>query len=326
MRIAPRQLAEAMKERRGRYGALAPADFVAAVCGQVEAICTATLPRIDESLTLFGPAYEVSAIVLPFCRPTLGPGRDITWSIRLDEATATIELATGHFNRALLDWVHHALETRLKEILGILHATQRQLPALEFRLNNGLVSIKEAYETTRQGIQVAPLGSISNVSVVVSLPLLHTTVGDVGPWLESTIEILALAYYAITPTLEGLFATITPMEEAAYPEGALHYRLHVSRERDPRVIAEAKQLHRRIHGRLFCTVCRFDFAAVYGDRGRDFAEGHHTKPIGEMLPGDHTRASDIAIVCSNCHSMLHRSPLLSPEELIALMESVSDSG
>ncbi|MBP7415644.1 MAG: HNH endonuclease [Pyrinomonadaceae bacterium] len=70
-----------------------------------------------------------------------------------------------------------------------------------------------------------------------------------------------------------------------------------------------------------CEVCRFDFGATYGDRGRNFIEVHHLKPIADIKREYKINPiKDLRPVCANCHKMLHRrKPVLSIEELRALM-------
>lgn len=65
---------------------------------------------------------------------------------------------------------------------------------------------------------------------------------------------------------------------------------------------------RKASGRLRCEVpgCGFDFFEVYGDLGRDFAHVHHIKPLSDRDGPEMTKLSDLAIVCANCHSMIHR--------------------
>ena len=67
-----------------------------------------------------------------------------------------------------------------------------------------------------------------------------------------------------------------------------------------------------------CRVCGFDFEKQYGNIGRNFIEVHHITEIssysGEKHKIDHI--NDFIPVCSNCHSMLHRTrPTLSIDEL-----------
>jgi len=104
-----------------------------------------------------------------------------------------------------------------------------------------------------------------------------------------------------------------------FPEGRMIERLHKSRERSAKVIEIAKNNFLKKHGRLYCEICEFDFEATYGKLGKDFIEGHHT--IWVMgLPNDHkTKPSEIAMLCSNCHRMVHRRrPWLTMENLKSL--------
>jgi 5-methylcytosine-specific restriction protein A len=96
------------------------------------------------------------------------------------------------------------------------------------------------------------------------------------------------------------------IDEPEAPEGRVMTRIHQVRERNAALIKKKKQDALRLTGKLACEVCGFDFHQTYGEHGHGFAECHHTKPISKLLPGEKTRASDLAIVCANCHRMLHR--------------------
>jgi 5-methylcytosine-specific restriction protein A len=107
-------------------------------------------------------------------------------------------------------------------------------------------------------------------------------------------------------------------EDDGVIEGRLLMRLHRVRER--RRSAEKKRAVLKAAGSLACEACDFDFATVYGELGEGFAECHHKLPlaIGERR----TLLADLAIMCANCHRMLHRrSPWLAIEELRALVEA-----
>lgn len=109
-------------------------------------------------------------------------------------------------------------------------------------------------------------------------------------------------------------------EAEEYPEGKRAYRTHRVIERNQKVIKEAKrQFAKKHHGRLFCEACKFDFIKVYGDRGKNFIEGHHKKLVSQMIEGEKTKVEDIAMLCSNCHRMIHKKPLLCVEELAELI-------
>lgn len=92
----------------------------------------------------------------------------------------------------------------------------------------------------------------------------------------------------------------------SYEEGKVRLETHTKRERNPKVVKEAKSLFIKNNGRLYCELCGFDFEKVYGELGRGFIEGHHTNPVSQMKDGDVTKVEDIKMLCSNCHKMVHR--------------------
>ena len=106
-----------------------------------------------------------------------------------------------------------------------------------------------------------------------------------------------------------------PAEEYEAEEGRVVLRLHRSRERDRKLVQLKKAQVLEACGALMCEVCDFNFAARYGQIGEDFIEAHHTKPVSTLKPGDRARTADLALVCSNCHRMLHRGGLLSISDL-----------
>jgi len=113
-------------------------------------------------------------------------------------------------------------------------------------------------------------------------------------------------------------------DKLSYNEGKERLKVHIKleKERNPFVIKDAKIAFLKKHGRLFCQICGFDFRKVYGEIGKNFAEGHHKKMVADMdKEGETITIDDIAIVCSNCHAMLHRSnPPITVEELKDIVE------
>lgn len=103
----------------------------------------------------------------------------------------------------------------------------------------------------------------------------------------------------VIPDLDGDFAVV---------EGASGWVDHLRRERSRELVDRKKHSVLMATNRLACEVCSFDFAAVYGFRGSDFCEVHHLTPLSDVHGEIETRLQDLAIVCSNCHRMLHREP------------------
>lgn len=105
-----------------------------------------------------------------------------------------------------------------------------------------------------------------------------------------------------------------------FPEGKMVERSHKFRERNSQVVRLAKSNFKMKYGKLFCEICQFDFEKTYGYDGRDFIEGHHTIAVSEMPPEYKTKPEEIALLCSNCHRMIHKKrPWLTMKDLKKLL-------
>lgn len=109
-------------------------------------------------------------------------------------------------------------------------------------------------------------------------------------------------------------------DESAFPEGRESFQTHRYLERDGKIPSKAKAKRLAETGKLECEVCKMDFHCFYGKFGYGFIEAHHTVPVSMLNGVMNTKVSDLALVCSNCHRMLHRGQkLLSIEELRVLI-------
>ncbi len=94
-------------------------------------------------------------------------------------------------------------------------------------------------------------------------------------------------------------------------EGDKIVREHIRQEltlRNSSIVQKAKsEAIAKGNGRIFCECCSFDFVEAFGILGTGFIECHHKIPIanGQRI----TTLNDLALVCSNCHRMLHRKKL-----------------
>ncbi|MDP4006710.1 EVE domain-containing protein [Methylobacterium sp. NEAU K] len=81
------------------------------------------------------------------------------------------------------------------------------------------------------------------------------------------------------------------------------YREHRRIERASTAAAEVK----RVRG-FTCEACGFAFGDMYGDLGSEFIEAHHLHPLASLSEGEEIRfgINDFAVLCSNCHRMIHR--------------------
>lgn len=92
-------------------------------------------------------------------------------------------------------------------------------------------------------------------------------------------------------------------EELALEEGKERevLRKHLLRERKSELVIQKKNISPEL---LSCECCNFNFYKHFGIHGSGYIECHHRVPIhlGKRI----TRPSDLALVCANCHRMLHR--------------------
>jgi 5-methylcytosine-specific restriction enzyme A len=83
------------------------------------------------------------------------------------------------------------------------------------------------------------------------------------------------------------------------------YAFHRKIERNRTAAKQAKKFHG-----TRCQGCNLDFSERYGEIGKGFIEAHHLRPIATLEEGvsvTYDVASDFAVLCSNCHRMIHRS-------------------
>lgn len=147
-------------------------------------------------------------------------------------------------------------------------------------------------------LKSGPAGTLFPLSYDQAQALLRL-VADRNPEVTSVWPDLANLHDApAVPDLDDL------PDSAA--EGRSRIRLHYSRERDPRLRHRKKVRVIASTGRLACEICGFDFAERYGDLGNEFCEVHHLRPLAEVDRSTRTHIDDLAIVCSNCHRMIHR--------------------
>lgn len=99
------------------------------------------------------------------------------------------------------------------------------------------------------------------------------------------------------------------------------YKMHLRMER---TYNNSKLVKRKLGYR--CQICTFDFEKIYGHIGYQFIESHHLKPMAELTEGKKYifNWDDFAVLCSNCHSMVHRrNPPYTLEEMLTLIHKTN---
>ncbi|MFM9428761.1 5-methylcytosine-specific restriction protein A [Variovorax sp. GrIS 2.14] len=131
--------------------------------------------------------------------------------------------------------------------------------------------------------------------------------------LDSLVEV---SYVCLSLTLsllpEDELEIPTATHTDGLPEGAL-MRIEVNKY-------ERSAVNRATcisHYGAVCQACGFDFSSFYGDVGEGYIEVHHRTPVAALGPNYVINPiTDLIPVCSNCHSMLHRSnPPITVESL-----------
>ena len=114
---------------------------------------------------------------------------------------------------------------------------------------------------------------------------------------------------------------VLDVDEPGSDEGGVLLKQHLRRERDPKLKGKKLKDAKRHGIELVCEACGFDFHATYGARGDDYIECHHRTPLS-VTGKTHTRPADLALICSNCHRMIHRTrDWLTVEQVASLVET-----
>jgi hypothetical protein len=146
------------------------------------------------------------------------------------------------------------------------------------------------------------------------------------PFLPRTELLRALPYHwrfqksgcvipsALLPELETLWAERTgraaspDSEDAEFPEGEERRSFVAHRVRERKLRSEKLAAFRATHGgRLCCEVpgCGLDFDQRFGRLGEACAEVHHLRPLSEVTGIRKTKLTELAVVCSNHHRLIH---------------------
>ncbi|WP_394136450.1 HNH endonuclease [Aliivibrio fischeri] len=158
-------------------------------------------------------------------------------------------------------------------------------------------------KANKENVTLLPMGQRSFM-----IP--RSTKGGIGQsniWYANSED----SHKYIKPVLEFIenyneHETIPDIDFSAL-EGNPRLLAHIKRERNQKLIKLKKKQVMENSGSLSCEVCSFDFQKVYGELGLEFCEVHHLKKLSDAEKYVETTLSDLAIVCSNCHRIIHRT-------------------
>jgi len=98
-------------------------------------------------------------------------------------------------------------------------------------------------------------------------------------------------------------------DELVAVEGKVRMAFIRHRRREQKLrAAKLAQFQQKHAGRLMCEVtgCGFNFEDTYGELGKNFAHVRHLNPMADRTSPSETSLDDLAVVCANCHAMIHR--------------------
>jgi 5-methylcytosine-specific restriction protein A len=142
-------------------------------------------------------------------------------------------------------------------------------------------------------------------------------IGQSNVWFADKAESQEIVSQVLSLIKAGGVSTLPDVDRnESIQEGNPRLVAHLRRERNAAIVKSKKAAVLKSTGKLACEVCGFNFKDVYGDLGDGFCEVHHIRPLSQSDGVVKTELKDLAIVCSNCHRIIHRAdPMPSIETL-----------
>ncbi|MGE5363424.1 MAG: MrcB family domain-containing protein [Bacteroidota bacterium] len=153
------------------------------------------------------------------------------------------------------------------------------------------------------------LGSLYEVGSIISAYYNADAIPEDDILIQDLKEFIKM--YSILSFKEGQLLAeneVEADEEDLATENLKNTRLHKRIERNRKLIQKVKKQKGYI-----CEACGFNFEEKYGDIGKKFIEAHHLTPL-HMIQEETVQLDpqkDFAVLCSNCHRMVHRSKAFS---------------
>ena len=259
-----------------------------------------------------------------------------------------VEGSPGQGNWAAVPWIaifDPAITTSATRGYYVVYLFHANAPIVHLSLNQGTTEVREEFgPRTREILKDRADLMRKRVSDYESLAVNEIALGAVtrlpgdyvaGHALGKTYSLEALpeeaelradlqaivhAYRALTYR-GGINADIETQtevgDEFGVPASASitetrKYAYHRKIERNRTAAKHAKKFHG-----TRCQGCNLDFTERYGEIGKGFIEAHHLRPIATLEEGvtvAYDVAEDFAVLCSNCHRMIHR--FANPSDLI----------
>lgn len=139
-----------------------------------------------------------------------------------------------------------------------------------------------------------------------------------GHYIESLIRRMGLAKLEPSkPHNEDLAKSIPDLDIHTTGERIRERKLraHIRKERST-ALRKARLEVARQKGDIHCEVCGLTFKTLSYEIGEACCEVHHTIPVSLLAAGALVRLRNLAVICSNCHRMIHtKNPPLTLAQL-----------
>lgn len=185
-----------------------------------------------------------------------------------------------------------------------------------------LENLIQISSTRWEGINLAPVSNgnaceINNIGGIGSIDDLRLDI-----WERFSDFFVGAKIESVKLTAELLYEIENKNPDLTVKEGKLKLVSHFRRERNREIVRIKKQQAIQSNT-LICEVCSFSFQEMFGV---NFIECHHKTPISQTGITK-TNLDDLALVCPNCHQMLHtkfEGRFLSVEELRQRLKLIAE--
>ena len=177
------------------------------------------------------------------------------------------------------DWDVGAAQVRYSDD-GHWYATLARFPAALFDANGYVLFATEEEYRASPHIRVGKQISVPKPGISAIPDYVRVADSDASPSLDVDIHSVAAT------------------------EGRRRLVLHLQRERNQTVVRNKKKQA----ASLDCEVCGFSFHRAYGSAASEYCEVHHLLRLSDVELTTRTRLEDLAILCANCHRVVHLKP------------------
>ena len=233
-----------------------------------------------------------------------------------DQKTIVLELGQGEYK---------ARKTFKKDTRNILISRaaiiRSKVPDHKNRFKSNIsINLKKGDKVKERWISSAAFGKIYKIN---KFP-------EEQELIEDLKEILRLYQIIISKggVIEGISNKIYVDQDQDATGDETKIKKHIDKEieiikTDPKLIRKLKK-----NSNYTCQACGLKYEKIYGDysKTKDFIEAHHIEPKFKVKEGAQTNkkmsrsSKDFAMICANCHRMIHRMMRKDKDRVISLDE------